>query len=129
MPIAANLDVEHGILRVTLTGAWPTRHELDTFRRRIRNSGSVGDQTLVLGDLRAFSSQAAPTWQELWETMQVPELSAGPQRYALVIRAELKHLGEIIETLALGSLEFRAFTEEADAIEWLTRAPIVTPPR
>ena len=77
MPITASLDVETGILRVTLTCAWPTRHEVDAFRRRIRSSDRVGEQTLVLADMRAFSSETAPGWQEPWHSMQVPETSTG----------------------------------------------------
>jgi hypothetical protein len=129
MPITANLDVETGTLRVTVAGAWPSKQELDAFRRRVRDSGRVDTQILVLGDLRGLSSEAAPSWQELWDTMQVPEQRVGPQRYAVLIRPELKHLGQIIETLAPDSMEFRAFTEEADAVQWLTAAPVVTPPR
>ena len=116
MPITAGLDAETGILRVTLTGAWPTAHELAAFRRRIRSSDRVDEQTLVLGDLRAFTSDTAPDWQELWVSMQVPETSRGPRRYALLLRPELHHLGEVIETLAPGSTHFKAFTDEADAI-------------
>ena len=124
MPITATLDGDTGILRVTLSGGWPTPHELAGFRRRMRTSLRLGDQIFVLGDLRGFTTDTAPAWHELWGSMQVPESSGGPRRYALLIRAELQHLGEMIEMLAPDSLEFRTFTDEAAAIAWLVREPL-----
>jgi hypothetical protein len=84
----------------------------------------MNDHTPVLGDLRAFSEMISePPGNELRAAMPVPEAATPPQRYALLTRPELRRLAQMIELLAPHPLEFRAFTDEVEAIAWLQSTP------
>ena len=109
-----------GILHITVT-AWPTRAELTDFRQRIRRSGLLSDDVVLLADLRALGADDRPSWEDLKASLQVPMDATVPRKYALLFRLELRDLFSVIETLAPEPLQVKTFTDEAEARTWLLR--------
>jgi stage II sporulation SpoAA-like protein len=119
MPFAARVDPETGILRITLSGSWPTAEELAAFRQRIRLSGRTTEATLVLADLRGLDAQGQPQWEAVRAALRSTPPAGGPRRYAIIAPPPLQMLGQAIEAAAPEHLEFRSFDDEADAVQWL----------
>jgi hypothetical protein len=118
MALTASLDTS-GILRVRLSGDWPTLQEQAAFRRRVRASGLLTTDTRVLADLRGVNAGGEPPWTELRTAMGMANAAEGPTKYALLTTQSLNPLAQMIEAMTPDGVEFRAFLEESAAVAWL----------
>lgn len=124
MSIQTEYDSLHQLLRVTVSGAWPTIAEQAAARQALLDEGRVTPDLAVLIDLRGVAERAAPDLGTVRRavTLAVEQGTARVKRAFLT--SSTAQLGTARMILELANVVLGAkvgvFTDEAEAISWLT---------
>jgi hypothetical protein len=112
-------DPRDGFARITFTGRWPSEAEQADVTRTLKELDS---STALLIDIRRVDTETVPHHEELMARAR-RALSEIPRRRAYVVHEGAQFaIARMIQTLVPEGPEIEVFTEEKNAIGWLTRS-------
>jgi hypothetical protein len=122
MPIEVDTSEAPALLRYRYFGSFPPLEEQALVRERLIADGHLTADTIALMDAREVDD--IPDDDVLARTVAAALQRGGwPRRRAYVIDpARHSHMIEQFKQLAMTTVTTAAFTEEAQALEWLGRA-------
>ena len=120
-PLALSYDKTTGILRIDVTGPWPTGKEAPEFVDALARSGAPEDAP-VLVDLRRVEAGTEPRYAELATRARDGKLG-GPRRRAYLTRPGTQYgTARMIQALLPSGVEMEIFVDENEALAWLRTA-------
>jgi len=121
VPISLDISDAPRAIRFTVTGEWPPITELTEIRERLISSGQLTAQTRALFDIRMVAS--IPAYSSVEEMVGAAMKQGGlPLRRAYLVGAAVQHgLVRQMQALAPPQISIEIFTNEADAVSWLSR--------
>jgi hypothetical protein len=125
MPIEASFDEERKLLRVTVTGTWPTLPEIVAERSRLILAGMIRPGVVELVDARGVTRNI-PNLSQMQAILH--SISKPPDRRAIIVGSNVQlSAGRIAELLDPKGLKvFR--NDEAAALKWLLGGDQGDPP-
>ena len=115
MPIDVKFDEERRLIRVTVTGAWPTLPEIVEERSRLIMSGYIRPGVVELVDTRGVT-KGVPNLSAMQAIMHA--IGRPPDKRAIVVGSNLQfRAGRMAEVLDPKGI--KVFREEEPALAWL----------
>ena len=115
MPIDVKFDEDRRLIRVTVTGAWPTLPEIIDERSRLIMSGFLRPGVVELVDTRGVT-KGIPNLSEMQAIMHA--IGKPPDKRAVVVSSNIQfNAGRMAELLDPNGL--KVFREEQPALDWL----------
>ena len=115
MPIDVKFDEDRRLIRVTVTGAWPTLPEIVAERSRLIAAGYIRPGVVELVDTRGVT-KGIPNLSQMQAIMHA--ISKPPDKRAIVVGSNLQaNAGKLAEVLDPKGL--KVFRDEAAALAWL----------
>ena len=115
MPIEVTFDEDRRLLRVTVTGSWPTLPEIVAERSRLILAGMIRPGVVELVDARGVNKNI-PNLSQMQAILH--SISKPPDKRAIIVGSNVQmSAGRIAEVLDPKGL--RVFREEQPALEWL----------
>ena len=119
MPIDVKFDEEKRLLRVTLTGAWPTLPDIIAERSRLILAGIIRPGVVELVDARSVT-KGIPNLSQMQAILH--SISNPPLKRAIVVSSNVQFgAGRLAETLDPRGL--KVFRDEESALAWLFESP------
>jgi hypothetical protein len=119
MAIDVKFDEEKRLLRVTLTGAWPTLPDIIAERSRLILAGIIRPGVVELVDARSVT-KGIPNLSQMQAILH--SISNPPLKRAIVVSSNVQFgAGRIAETLDPRGL--KVFRDEESALAWLFESP------
>ena len=113
-------DRATGIGRITLTGPWPAGEGHSRLVQELAAIGAPQDAPALI-DVRGVESGTEPHYADLTHRVRDRKM-ATPSRRAYLARPGTQYgVARMIKALAPTDVELEVFTDEAEALEWLTR--------
>ena len=121
-PLLFFYDEKSGVLRIDVSGPWPTGQECPVLLERLATSGAPPDAP-VLVDLRRVADGTEPRFAELAHRPRAGKMG-GPRRRAYLTRPGTQYgTARMIQALLPGEGEMEIFVDENEALDWLTLSP------
>jgi hypothetical protein len=115
MPIEVRFDEDQELLRITLTGVWPTLPEIIGERSRLIMAGYIRPGVVELVDARAVT-RGIPNPSQMRSILHA--VGAPPIKRAVLVSSNVQYsAGRIAEVLDPTGV--RVFREESVALDWL----------
>jgi hypothetical protein len=122
MAVTVRLDHNLGLLRIVITGPWPSIDEQRQIRLWLMAQGTLTHETRALFDVRDMDIATAPYYEGAQQTIAAAMQQGGlPLRRAYVAR-EGAQFGFIRMLQALAEttrVQMGCFTDEDEAVRWL----------
>ncbi|MCA1584283.1 MAG: hypothetical protein LC791_05750 [Acidobacteria bacterium] len=122
MAVTARFDHHTGLLRVVVTGAWPSIDEQRQLRLWLMAQGTLTDGTRALFDLREMDIATAPYHDGVQQTVAVAMQHGGLPRRRAYLALDGAQFGFIRMLQAVSEptgVVMGCFTDEAEAVRWL----------
>ena len=124
MPIEVTFDEDRRLLRVKVTGSWPTLPEIVAERSRQILAGAIRPGVVELCDVRGVN-KGLPNLSQMQAILHA--ISKPPDKRALVVGSNVQlSAGRMAELLDPKGL--KVFREEQPALDWLFDERQVEPP-
>jgi hypothetical protein len=115
MAIDVKFDEDRRLIRVTLTGAWPTLPEVIAERSRLIMAGTIRAGVVELVDARGVT-RGIPNLSQMQALLHA--ISKPPDKRAIVVSSNIQfNAGRMAELLDPNCL--KVFREEQPALDWL----------
>ena len=119
MPIDVKFDEERRLLRVTISGAWPTLPEIIAERSRLILEGFIRPGVVELVDGRGVT-KGIPNLSQIQAILH--SISNPPIKRAIIVSSNVQFgAGRLAETLDPRGL--KVFRDEKSALAWLFETP------
>ena len=119
MPIDVKFDEEKRLLRITITGAWPTLPDIIAERSRLILEGFIRPGVVELIDARGVT-KGIPNLSQMQAILQ--SISKPALKRAIVVSSNVQFgAGRLAETLDPKGL--KVFRDEESALAWLFETP------
>jgi hypothetical protein len=119
MAIVVKFDEEKRLLRVTLSGAWPTLPEIIAERSRLILAGIIRPGVVELVDARKVT-KGIPNLSQMQAILH--SISSPPLKRAIIVSSNVQFgAGRLAETLDPRGL--KVFRDEESALAWLFESP------
>jgi hypothetical protein len=120
VPIRCDVDDAPRAIRLVVSGEWPPIGELAAVRQQLMSSGHLTVQTKALFDIRMVAS--VPPYSQVKEMVEAAMKQGGlPHRRAYLVGAAVHHgIVRQMQALAPPQISIEIFTNEAEAIAWLS---------
>src|SRR6188474_2247957 len=115
MAIVVKFDEEKRLLRVTISGAWPTLPEIVAERSRLILEGFIRPGVVELVDARGVT-KGIPNLSQMQAILQ--SISKPPDKRAIVVSSSL-HFGAARLAETLDPKGLKVFRDEESARKWL----------
>ena len=124
MPIDVRFDEERRLIRVTVSGSWPTLPEIIAERSRLILAGVIRPGVVELCDARGVT-RGIPNLSQMQAILH--SISKPPDKRAIIVSSAVQFTaGRMAEVLDPQGL--RVFREEEPALAWLMEKDSVDPP-
>lgn len=124
MPIDVRFEEERRLVRVTISGAWPTLPEIVAERSRLIVAGIIRPGVVELCDARGVT-RGIPNLSQMQAILH--SISKPPDKRAIVVHSTVQFTaGRMAELLDPQGL--RVFRDEEPAIAWLMEKDSANPP-
>jgi hypothetical protein len=124
MPIEVTFDEDRRLLRVRVTGKWPTLPEIIAERSRLILAGAIRPGVVELCDVRGVN-KGIPNLSQMQAIVHA--VSKPPDKRAIVVGSNVQmSAGRMAELLDPKGL--KVFREEQPALDWLFDANESEPP-
>lgn len=124
MPIDVRFEEERRLVRVTISGAWPTLPEIVAERSRLIVAGIIRPGVVELCDARGVT-RGIPNLSQMQAILH--SISKPPDKRAIVVHSTVQFTaGRMAELLDPRGL--RVFREEEAALAWLMEKDSIDPP-
>jgi hypothetical protein len=124
MPIEVTFDEDRRLLRVKVTGRWPTLPEIVAERSRLILSGAIRPGVVELCDVRGVN-KGIPNLSQMQAILHA--VSKPPDKRAIVVGSNVQmSAGRMAELLDPKGL--KVFREEQPALDWLFAEHDADPP-
>lgn len=124
MPIDVRFEEERRLVRVTISGAWPTLPEIVAERSRLIVAGIIRPGVVELCDARGVT-RGIPNLSQMQAILH--SISKPPDKRAIVVSSTVQFTaGRMAELLDPRGL--RVFRDEEPAIAWLMEKDSANPP-
>ena len=115
MPIDVKFDEDRKLIRVTVTGAWPTLPEVIAERSRLIMAGMIRPGVVELIDGRGVT-KGIPNLSQMQAMLHA--IGRPPNKRAIVVASNIQfNAGRMAELLDPNCL--KVFREEQPALDWL----------
>jgi hypothetical protein len=125
MPLDVTFDEDKRLIRVTVTGAWPTMTEIIAERSRLIVAGYIRADVVELVDVRNVT-KGIPNLSQMQAILHA--IGRPPNRRAVVVGSNLQfgagRLAELLDPTGI-----KIFREEDAALKWLLEPPPEQPPK
>jgi len=119
VPIDVKFDEEKRLLRITITGAWPTLPDIVAERSRLILEGFIRPGVVELIDARGVT-KGIPNLSQIQAILQ--SINKPALKRAIVVSSNVQFgAGRLAETLDPKGL--RVFRDEESALAWLFETP------
>jgi hypothetical protein len=124
MPLDVKFDEDKRLIRVTVTGAWPTMPEIIAERSRLIMAGYIRPDVVEIVDIRNVT-KGIPNLSQMQGIIHA--IGKPPNRRAVVVGTSLQFsAGRMAELLDPTGIKI--FREEDSALKWLLEPPEEHPP-
>lgn len=125
MPFTTSITPEDTCLRITSVGTLDTVDEVLAYIGSVRKAALQHDiKQLLLDERRLMDQQDTHDAYEVSESENIALAALSGLKIACISHPDNYELNKNYETLLINrSLVFKAFLDEDDAIQWLTRQP------
>ena len=119
MAIVVKFDEEKRLLRVTISGAWPTLPDIIAERSRLILAGLIRPGVIELVDARQVT-KGIPNLSQMQAILH--SISNPPLKRAIIVSSNVQFgAGRLAETLDPRGL--KVFRDEESALAWLFESP------
>lgn len=124
MPIDTKFDEDRRLLRVTVTGMWPTLPEIIAERSRLILAGIIRPGVVALVDARGVT-KGIPNLSQMQSVMHA--IAKPPDKRAILVSSNVQYeAGRMAELLDPKGL--KVFRDDESAIKWLLETEPVEAP-
>jgi hypothetical protein len=120
VPISCDVDDAPRSIRLIVSGEWPPITELAAVRQQLISAGHLTDQTKALFDIRMVAS--IPPYSQVKDMVEAAMKQGGlPLQRAYLVGAAVQHgVVRQMQALAPPQIRIEIFTNEAEAVSWLS---------
>jgi hypothetical protein len=109
-----------GIGRITLTGPWPAGEGHSRFVQELAAMGAPQDAPTLI-DVRGVESGTEPHYADLTYRVRDRSMPTASRRAYLARPGTQYGVARMIKALTPTDVDLEVFTDEAEALAWLTR--------